>query len=257
MKINILGFGLMAKQIASMFYIGGNDVFIWNHNEIELKEMKRDIKKAKRYINKKEGTVKIVDDIKELEGDFTIESVIEDLEIKKSLYSEISNQIDSYYFTNTSSFSPTEIGENVNGLHFFNPLGLKIVETFFSNNKERKASNSVIDFLKENEFDVINVKENRGYIGNFILFNEISSALKLIEKYDYDLESINRIYNKLYDERDIIKIIDLIGVDTVYKILINLKESDNTIYLSDSLPKAIRKNILGRKNKTSLKEVLK
>ena len=84
------------------------------------------------------------------------------------------------------------------------------------------------------------------------MFGEISNALKLIEKYDYPVEAILDIYKCLYNGRDIFSIIDLIGIDIVLKILVNMHEEDDAIYVPNCLKAALKENILGKKNKTTM-----
>ncbi len=256
MNINVLGYGIMGKQIAAFLYLGGFNVYIWNHKEVNEKDVQRQIRVLKRNLDSgNEGSINFCYELDQLPKATTIESVVEDLDSKKEIFNYF-KQSDSLYFTNSSSFSPSEIGEGVCGFHFFNPIGLKLIEMYVADGKDLDGFKPVMDFIRESGFDIVKVNDNRGYIGNYILFNEISSALKLIEKFGYGVNQINTVYSKLYDGRDIFTIIDLIGVDVVLKILTNLKEVDQTIYLPDVLQVAIDNNILGKKNKTSIKSLI-
>ena len=256
MQINILGYGLMAKQIGALFYISGYTVNIWHYREIMEKDFFRQVKILnKSFPDATEGEVKFHNNIEELPDVFTIESVVENLDIKKDIYSKFIN-FKSPYASNTSSYSPLEIGEKVNGIHFFNPINLKLLEAFYVDASNEAAINGIIEPIVALDISIIKCDHNRGYIGNYILFHEISSCLKLIEKYNYSVESIEDVSSKLYGKRSIFRIIDIIGIDTVYAILKNLKEVDDTIYLPYSLLTAIERNILGKKNKTSIKEVV-
>lgn len=259
MNINIIGFGVMGKQLASLFYLAGCNVFVWGNAKESLKEFQRQVKKTNRLFDvfgsmTKKGEVIFESNINNMKGSVTIECVVEDLEIKQEVYQKLKGKSDSY-FTNTSSILPSEIGEKVNGLHFFNPINIKIVELYLSGEPlpiERKA----INLLKGLDYNVIEVNENRGYIGNFLIFKEISTVLELIEKYNYDVTAVQTVYEKV-NNRDIFSVIDLIGTELTLKILLNLKESYKEMYIPVCLQKAIGKNILGRKNKTSIKKILK
>ncbi|MBI5542237.1 MAG: hypothetical protein HY951_19425 [Bacteroidia bacterium] len=258
MEINILGFGLMGKQIASLFFLGGHNVVIWNHQEIDLNEAYRQIKLLKKVFNcSKEGQITVISSLDKLADNLTIEAVIEDLNIKKQIYDTLKTKITKGYFTNSSSYAPKEIGETVNGLHFFNPITLKLVELCLSDYKITNEAELILDFLHAISFEIVKVGNNRGYIGNYILFNEIASTLKLIEIFGYDYESINVIDNKLYNGRNVFRVIDIIGIDVVYQILLNLNEKDPTFYLPKCLVKALANNILGKKNNTSIEDVLR
>lgn len=257
MNINILGYGVMGKQIAALLFLAGYDIFIWDNKEMKQDDVYKQIKFLKKYIeSRSEGVIHFVDSLLKLEDNLTIEAVIEDLETKRQVYKSLKSKLTKPYFTNTSSLSPLEIGDNVNAMHFFNPISLKIIELYLCDRKVKDKLTALFGFLKSVGFEIINVNKNRGYLGNSILFREISSALKLIEKFGYAVEDVNRMYKKLYVERNIFTIINLIGVDVVYKILVNLKDEDEAIYLPDCLELALQKNILGKKNKTSILQVL-
>ena len=259
MKVNILGYGVMGRQIASLFYIGGFDVVIWNRQPIDLEDLNRSIRFAKKqFTSSVEGSIKTVTSLEELEDNLTIESVKEDLSIKREIYETLQGKITKGYFSNTSSFSPNEIGRDVNGLHFFNPINIKLTEVYLSENFEiSQEYKSMISYLESQQFAIIEVNANRGYLGNYILFNEISAAFRLIEEKGYSPAKIHSVYKALYNGRDLFQIIDLIGVDVVFQILKNLKEADDFIYMPRSLSFALKENILGRKNKTSILDAIK
>jgi 3-hydroxyacyl-CoA dehydrogenase len=259
MTVNVLGYGVMARQIAALFYLGGFNVVIWNHRQVQEGEFSRHINLLKRYINAEgaEGTIKFTYDLDKLEEAVTIECIIEDLKEKKKLYAALSKKNARPYFTNSSSYSPQEIGEQVNGFHFFNPVTTKLVELFTRDKSVIEQIRPLITFLEGIGFEVIPVHHNRGYIGNFILFHEISSLFKLIEKHGYSAESTMRVYNKIYNNsHDVFTVIDHIGIDVVYKILINLREMDESFYVPSCLKTALEKNVLGKKNKTSIRQIL-
>jgi 3-hydroxyacyl-CoA dehydrogenase len=255
MKINILGYGVMGKQIAALFYAGGYNVKIWDYIKINLDDLNMEIKKVRKAFGlQKIGNLSCIGRIADIENHPTIEALVEDLGVKRKVYDSVKNNITGYYYSNTSSYAPNEIGRGVSALHFFNPISMSIAEYYLADGKK---SNSLLEFLQSIGFDLIEVRNNRGYIGNYILFNEISTAMKLIEKNKYRAEDINKIYAKLYPGRNIFKIMDVIGLDVVCKILLNLKEKDSGIYISQFLKNAVEQNILGRKNKTSIMEVIK
>jgi len=256
MNINILGFGLMGKQIAALLYLSGCRINIYSRSEIKEKDLLRQIKLIKRNLpTTSEGEYFFYNKVTDLPNCITIESVIEDIEIKKKIHKDIRRVNDKLYLTNTSSYSPAEISPDILGLHFFNPISLGLIE--ISKNKFiSEELDSLIGIFESLGFVVVDVHSNRGYIGNYILFHEISSALKLVEKFNYGVNQINKVYSRLYDGRDIFFIIDLIGIDVVFQILTNLKEDDETIYLPMLLRSAMDKNILGKKNKTTIKSLI-
>lgn len=255
--VNVLGYGVMGKQIIALLYLGGFEVNIWNQVPMNESELTRQIMLISRSIAASaQGKISYHYNLSDLPEAITIEAVIEDLEIKQNLYRQISKRLKSAYFTNSSSFAPSEIGRDVNALHFFNPITLGLVELYLSQEQIEQQIQPILDMLKNFKFEIVRIFSHRGYIGNYLLFREIANFLKLVEKYNYPVETALKVYAKLYENRNIISIIDLVGIDVSYKILVNLKEEDDTVYLPECLKAALEKNILGRKNKTSVRQVL-
>ena len=260
MEVNIIGCGVMASQIAALFYLSGNNVNIWSYQGVDEANLLRTAKLVKRSLAMdsafKEGSINIISNLLEFKNNITIESVVEDLKVKKNIYNTVGNLIDKPFFTNSSSISPIEIGEKVNGLHFFNPISkIKLVELCLNINSNEEVE-GLIAALNSLNFQVANVHNNRGYIANYIIFNEISSLFRLIEIHHYKLEEISKIYNALFN-KNLLQTIDIIGVDVTYKILNNLKEVDSGIYLPKILKNAIDHGVYGKKNNTSIINFLK
>ena len=259
MKVNILGFGIMAKQIASLFYLAGYDVSIWNHQRINISLLDKQIKRDRRFLHDTgKGKVSLLSKLENIKDNLTIEAIIEDLTLKRNLYENVKNKINKPYFTNTSSYRPSEISLEVNGLHFFNPIThIKVIELCLSGNTEDVPDLKILaSFLTTNGYDILKVKNNRGYIGNYLLFSEISTALRLIEQCEYTYKDLMTMYSHLYNGRDIFNIMDSVGLDTTYRIIENLGKVYGTLYLPKVLKKAVDNNILGKKNKTSIKSLL-
>ena len=88
MKINVLGSGYMGKQICSLFVVIGHNVKIWqnsrqNHEKLIQKEI---IKIEKHFRIKAKGNYTFIRNIDELENDLTIETIKEDLILKKNIW---------------------------------------------------------------------------------------------------------------------------------------------------------------------------
>jgi 3-hydroxybutyryl-CoA dehydrogenase len=256
MNINVLGYGVMAQQIAALLVNLGHSVTIWNHKPIDLSKVNRQIKLQKRMLDFEdsvEGNLNVISKLSDLENFMTIESVSEDLVLKNKIYQELSQKLTMGYYTNSSSYSPSEIGDNVGGLHFFNPISkMKLIEYCPSTHNEKQLL-SLFKQLESIDFSVAEVKNSRGYIANFIMFNDISNVFKLIELYNYEVGEVKKVYSTLY-ARNFFNTIDIIGTDVTYKIISNLKEKDPDIYLPKILKKAMEAKILGKKNKTSIEK---
>ncbi|MGJ0314202.1 3-hydroxyacyl-CoA dehydrogenase NAD-binding domain-containing protein [Aliarcobacter cryaerophilus] len=259
MEINILGYGVMGRQISSLLILMGYKVNIFLKETLPEEVVLKNIKKIARFLSLelKEINFTLLTDITNLPNAITIECISENIEDKKLIYNSFNNINNKPYLTNTSSFSPSEIGENVSGIHFFNPITIKLVEIYMTS--EHSLNNELLQLIesfKEIEFDVVGVNDNRAYIANFILFEEISTAIKLIEKYQYDMKSILQVYKHLYNGRNVFDIIDVVGIDITYNILNNLKEIDDSIYVPELLKEALNNGYLGKKNKKTFKSFL-
>jgi len=255
MKINVLGYGVMARQIAALFYCIGYKVVIWSHNEVDESLIKKNIRMVKRFVDdSRDGWIYFVKSIDRLENHITIESVLEDLSIKVDLYESLKDKIDNY-FTNSSSILPGEIGENVHAFHFYNPISIKLIEVSCCENVVEL--DDILSRLRMNGYNVICEKGNYGYVGNLIIFKEVSSAFELIEVHGYSLEDISVVYGNALERTNIFKIVDLIGVDVAYSILKKFNANLPGFYMPKLMGYALSKNILGRKNKTSIMSILK
>lgn len=256
-RINILGYGIMGKQIAALFYLGGFEVNIWSYHSVDEAELKRYVRLISRQVLPgAEGKLNYFTDLGKLDDLVTIEAVVENIDIKKELYRTVRRTNKSAYFTNTSSFSPQEIGEGVSLLHFFNPITMGLVEAWYADASVQERAEQVLTFLTSINFTVVPVGDNRGSIANYLLFREIASVLKLMETDAYSVKSIEEVYQKLYPQRNIFTIIDMVGIDVTQQIILNLHEKDGTVYRPLCLRRALEQNILGKKNNTSIKQVL-
>lgn len=254
-EINVLGFGLMGKQIVGLLYLLGYKVNIWNHKEIDISLIDKFVEKNEQNFGNKKGSVCFVSKLLDLPDVITIEALIEDIEIKRKIFFQLNNHLTSGYFTSTSSFSPSEIDSSIGVLHFFNPIRMKFIE-FMPSRTVNIAAINLVSELEKLDFTVANVKDNRCFLGNYILFHEFSSFFKLIERYKYSFQDVQRVVFKLYNERDILKIIDIVGIDVTLKIMNNIKEDEHDFYVPKLLKNAVDNNILGYKNNTSIKDYL-
>jgi 3-hydroxyacyl-CoA dehydrogenase len=130
MKINVLGSGYMGKQICSLFVNMGYEVIIWQNSDQNLDELiKNEIKKIEKLFNNKaSGYYKVVNNLDQLEQNFTIETLTENIEIKKNIISKL--KFKKNIFSNTSSLSASKLGKFINILHFMNPISVPMVELY-------------------------------------------------------------------------------------------------------------------------------
>ena len=255
--INIFGFGQMGQQVSSLFLVLGYSVVVHSSRQINPQLIHKGARLLRRRLELEDeicGHVVIPENGEIIDAP-SIDTTIEDLEVKQAIYNKTRSCSDKLFASNTSSFSPKEIAEDVVGLHFFNPISMGLVEATKCSTKDQKIFDQILQDISRIGFLVINVKPNRGYLGNMLLFAEISNALKMIEIHKYEASDVEEIYRFLYPDRDIFNIIDLIGVDVVWRIMKNLSDKDASFYLADCLEQAVKYNLLGKKNRTSIRQL--
>ena len=147
MKVGIIGAGTMGSGIAQAFaQSNGYEVLLCDINEEFAANGKNKIAKglngrvAKGKMEQAAADAilaKITTGTKEIckDCDLVIEAAIENMEIKKQTFQELSQicKPECMFATNTSSLSITEIGAKLDrpiiGMHFFNPVpSMKLVE---------------------------------------------------------------------------------------------------------------------------------
>ena len=259
LEVNVIGYGQMGRQIASLLNLLGCEVVLWSRTKPEETSILRQIKILSKVleipINSK--SIRIVSSIKELsKRAITIEAVAENIEVKREIFNYCNSNLMGAYYTNSSSYSPAEIGNKVGGLHFFNPISLKLIEFFQPVSIRNNEIDFLLKILEQRDFKVIYAQSNRGYLANSLLFREVSNVFFMIEQKGYTVSEIEKVYSVLNKDRFIFDIVDLVGVDITYSILENLKVQDSSIYLPAYLRYGIEKNILGKKNKTSIKKFI-
>ena len=147
-KICVCGAGTMGRGIAQSAAQAGFDTLLFDVNpEMVSKAMiniesdlQKLTEKAKIKPEEKDlimGRLQFSNQINECSADIIIEAIIEKIDSKELLFSQLSgiNSPQTIFATNTSSLSVTEIAKNIPsperviGMHFFNPATImKLVE---------------------------------------------------------------------------------------------------------------------------------
>ena len=253
LQVNILGMGVMGCQLAALFSLAGYQVRLWSRRaDAKLSPVEREIRLLRRFLNCPEATGKVTlgSDIGQLSAGPTIESVTEDLALKRALHQQLRLVNQEPFFTNSSSYRPEEIGDGVKGLHFFNPVThLRLIE--YVDADHLQSLQSFRSFVESCGFTLVEVKQNRGYVGNYLLFNEISAFFRLLEIWGYDEQTLKVVCASI-GHRNAFEVVDFIGVDVCLRILENLHERDAVLFVPDLLRRAVAADVRGKKNGTSL-----
>ena len=209
-------------------------------------------KKLEKNFNVKSlGSISLESDLSKFENNFTIETVTENLEIKKKIISSLNYK--ENIFSNTSSIKLSDIGQNINGFHFMNPVSIKLIEICKITNFSKVKLLNVLNKLKDFSYDIIDVHDSPGFLINKIIFKDISYFFYLIEKELFSVDNVLKLYQNDIKKINPIRLINIIGTDTCLHILTNLNKYDKKFYVPEKIKKAVKNNILGLKNKKLFK----
>ncbi|TAM45945.1 MAG: 3-hydroxyacyl-CoA dehydrogenase family protein [Gammaproteobacteria bacterium] len=260
MLINVLGLGVMGTQIAALLATLGFRVVAWDrYLDADKREQCSRAQRmlARKFSPNSDRAVEYVSDLTSLVPALTIEALTEDLTIKHKVLQAVPYQLSlNGLYTNTSSYRPEEVLKIAGALHFFNPVHVFTLVEHVPSSAPTEAQKVVVERLSASGFDVVETHGNRGFVGNYLLFHEIATALKLVDKHGYSPETIDRVMRPLGRPAGVFAIVDLVGVDVTKAILENLHAEDPTVYISPLFDRALARGILGRKNRTKFIEAL-
>lgn len=272
-KLGVVGAGAMGNGIAQLAAQIGCDVVM---RDIEDAFVERGMKNIDRFLSKsvekgklesKEkdailGRITGTTDMSRLKDvDFVIEAVIEDLELKKSVFKELDElcRPEVVLASNTSSMSLTEIAaatkrpENVCGMHFFNPVPLmRLVEVIRGYATSDETVAITTDLAKKMGKTTVEVKKDSpGFIVNRIMIPHMVEAIKIVEEGIATKEDVDTaVKNGLNYPMGPFELMDLTGIDICYFVneYFHKELNKELKWVSPNLFKTmIRANKLGRK----------
>jgi 3-hydroxybutyryl-CoA dehydrogenase len=270
-KVCVLGAGTMGSGIAQAFASKGVEVII---RDIKDEFVERGISGIKKGFQKRIAKGKITQadadailsrikgtvDLKlAADCDLVVEAAVENMKIKKQIFSELDGicKPETILSSNTSSLSITEIAsattrpDKVIGMHFFNPAPvMKLIEI----TKGMATSQETFDKVKEVALsigkDPVEVSEAPGFIVNRILVPMINEGVGILAEGIASAEDIDKAM-KLGANHPMgpLELGDLIGLDICLAVMdVLYKETGDSKYRAHPLlRKYVRAGWLGRK----------
>lgn len=270
MQIAVIGTGTLGPSIAQVFAQCEmvTDVFLCKGRPSSKSDGKDKIEKSlAKLVSKQKITEESADiylskiqtgDLElAIEADLLIEAVVEDLEIKKTLFRRLDQicNTECVFSTNTSSLPIQAIGEGLSrplvGMHFFNPAPvMKLVEVIAT----EKTPQDIVDYVMGVARDIgktpVEVREAPGFVVNRVLIPMINEAISIYAEGVANVEDIDTAM-RLGANHPMgpLALGDLIGLDVVLAILnVMLKETGDNRYLPQPmLKRMVREKKLGRK----------
>jgi 3-hydroxybutyryl-CoA dehydrogenase len=239
-KVGVIGGGLMGSGIAQASAAAGfpttvrevsEDLCAKSRHSIE-KSLAKGIERGKVTAAERDATLKNLRFVTRLEeladSDLFIEAVVEELDVKNGLWSEL-NRIahpDAIFASNTSSLTiiamATASGrpDRMLGLHFFNPVPLmKLVEVVRTITTSEETEQRALDFVKALGKEPIRAKDSSGFIVNLLLIPYMLDAINALEANVASVEDIDKgMQLGAGHPMGPFTLLDFVGLDTAYKI---------------------------------------
>lgn len=239
MKVVVLGAGAMGTGIGQIAAQNGHEVGYYDSFPGAVDRSKasiekifaRGVEKGRMTEAQREETLARMhwsDDLSIVKGaHLVVEAVIEDLEVKKSLFAQVEPLIpaDTWLCTNTSSLSIAALSnglahpERFGGLHFFNPAPLMPLVEIVPGVKTGEDFAETMDALM-NDWGKVPViaKDTPGFIVNKVARPFYSEAIKLYEEGVASVAEIDAAVKSIGFRMGPFELTDLIGHDVNYTV---------------------------------------
>ncbi|MFN6039762.1 MAG: 3-hydroxyacyl-CoA dehydrogenase NAD-binding domain-containing protein, partial [Bacteroidota bacterium] len=203
--IGIIGSGAMGTGIAQVALQAGHRVSIYDSNTSALDKSKKSLKSTFDKLTEK-GKISVqqaeiflqsinfcnaLDDVNLIASDLIIEAIVENLEVKQKVFSELESKVknECILASNTSSLSITSIASScknsgrVIGIHFFNPAPLMpLVEIIPGIATEKNIVSEAEKIISEMGKTVVICKDTPGFIVNRIARPYYGEAMRIYEE---------------------------------------------------------------------------
>ena len=238
MNVAVIGSGTMGSGIAQVAATSGCTVKIYDTNEQALQKSKQSlevtlsklVEKAKIDENEKsriQNAISYVNTLQDLaDSNLVIEAIIENLDIKRKLFSELESLVapETILASNTSSLSIASIAascqkpERVIGIHFFNPAPLmQLVEVVPAVQTSEEVLNKSVQIISDWKKVVAVAKDTPGFIVNRVARPFYSESLRIYEEGVADFATIDWSLKTIGNFRmGPFELMDFIGHDVNY-----------------------------------------
>jgi 3-hydroxybutyryl-CoA dehydrogenase len=193
--------------------------------------------------------------------DLVLESVVEDLDVKKSLFKDLDLAVKAgaILATNTSTLPVVELAvatnrpELVCGVHFFNPApAMALVEIIRPITASDETVAAARAFAEACGKTAVEVKDRAGFIVNALLFPYLNNAVRMLEQGTANRDDIDAAMKGGCNfPMGPLALLDLVGLDTSLAILDALYDEfrDPNYAAVPTLRRMVAAGQLGRKTK--------
>lgn len=271
-RVGILGSGIMGSGIAEVAAKTGHEVVLRSRKQETAdamvaaltKSLTKQVERGKLSQEDADAAlarVTATDHIGAVaDCDLVIESVVEDMDVKKALFTELDGicKDGAIIATNTSTLSvidmavATQRPDKVVGVHFFNPAPMmSLVEIVRPLTASDETVAEVTAFATACGKDPVEVKDRAGFIVNALLFPYLNNAVRMLENGTASRDDIDTAMKGGCNfPMGPLALLDLVGLDTSLSILDALYEEfrDPNYAAVPALRRMVTAGQLGRKS---------
>ncbi len=271
-RVGIVGSGIMGSGIAEVAAKHGHEVVLRSRQQASAdamvaalgKSLAKQVERGKLSNEDRSATlsrVRATHDLHDLHDcDLVVESVVEDLAVKKELFKSLDLVVndEAILATNTSTLPvvdlamATERPERVCGVHFFNPAPMMaLVEVVRPLTASDTTIAEVTEFAATCGKAPVEVKDRAGFIVNALLFPYLNNAVRMLENATATRDHIDEAMKGGCNfPMGPLALLDLVGLDTSVAILDALYDEfrDPNYAAAPALRRMVSAGHLGRKS---------
>jgi 3-hydroxyacyl-CoA dehydrogenase/enoyl-CoA hydratase/carnithine racemase len=245
-KVAMLGLGVMGSGIANLLLSNGYEAVLWEVNDNALEKGIAAVRKTFSYLVKKGKMTE--DDVEALfrkkalsttriadvaGADLVIEAVIEDMEVKKDLWSQVDGICgrEAIFATNTSALPITEMASCLRepgrmiGLHFFNPAErMQLLEVVSGRQSSNTALATAVDFSRRIKKIPVVVNDGPGFYVSRQL-NALMGECNFMLGEGYPMGSVDGSLVEFGMPMGPLTLHDLTGIDIGYHVACNFENA--------------------------------
>ena len=236
--VAVIGAGTMGQGIAHVCALNGYKVLMYDvESDVIVKAIQAIrknldslVEKGKLTQEQREVTsanIQAVSDFRQLQVDLAIEAVVEKLEVKQKIFSELEkvNGKDIVFASNTSSILITQIAsvlrypERFAGLHFFNPAPvMRLVEVIKGTTTANSTIELLVKFTERLSKQSVVAQDSPGFIVNRVARHFYVESLKMLEEGVADHKTIDVLLKSSGFKMGPFELMDLIGIDVNFSV---------------------------------------
>ncbi len=271
-RVGICGSGIMGSGIAEVAAKSGFEVILRSRQQATAdatiagleKSLAKQVEKGRLEEAERDAVLARVSGTSDLhqlaDCDLVIESVVEDLATKKSLFDELDRVVKdgAILATNTSTLPVVEMAvttgrpESVCGIHFFNPAPMmSLVEIVRPLTASDETIAAAREFAEACGKGPVEVQDRAGFIVNALLFPYLNNAVRMLEAGTASRDDIDSAMKGGCNfPMGPLALLDLVGLDTSVAILDALYDEfrDPNYSTQPMLRRMLAAGHLGRKS---------